>query len=66
VVGEIELDDGVLVIRRIHVRYVLRVTPDADRSAVDRAMRFHPERCPVYRSVRAAIDITTSLDVVED
>lgn len=29
--GEIELEDGVLVIKRIHVRYRLRIAPDIDR-----------------------------------
>jgi uncharacterized OsmC-like protein len=53
----------VLVIRRIHVRYVLRVDPDADRDRIQRAFDHHMERCPVYRSIRAAIDVTTSLDV---
>ncbi len=30
--GEIEVEDGVLVIKRIHVRYLLRADADVDRS----------------------------------
>ena len=62
--GEIERDDGVLVIKRIHVRYRLRVDSEADRAAIGRAFAHHPNRCPVYRSISAAIAITTELEVV--
>ena len=64
--GEIELDDGVLVIKRIHVTYHLRIDADADRTSVERAFKHHMPRCPVYRSIRAAIEITTSLEVFEE
>lgn len=63
--GEIELDEGVLVIRRIHVRYTLRIDPDADREAIERCHSLHVDRCPVARSIRDAIDISTELTVVE-
>lgn len=61
----VEVDDGVLVITRIHVRYRLRVDSDADREAIRRAFDHHPRRCPVYRSISAAIAITTELELVE-
>jgi uncharacterized OsmC-like protein len=63
--GEIELEDNVLVIKRIHVAYQL-ATPAEDREKVDRAYGVHAEHCPVYRSLRAAIDITTELDWREE
>ena len=53
-----------LVIKRIHVRYRLQLDPDADRAAVQRAFDHHMDRCPVYRSIRDAIDVTTSLEIV--
>lgn len=53
------------MITRIHVRYRLRVGPDVDRDAVGRAFDHHPRRCPVYRSISAAIAITTELELVE-
>jgi uncharacterized OsmC-like protein len=64
VVGEIELEDGVLVIKRIHVAYRLQIDADADRDAIERAHARHPERCPVYRSIGSAIAITTSLELI--
>jgi len=56
--GEVGKDDGVLVIRRIHVTYNLRAAEE-HRDAVERVHGFHAEKCPVYRSVKDAIDITT-------
>jgi len=60
-VGDVESEDGVLVIKRIHVTYTLNLDPDADREKVGRAFEHHMPRCPVYRSISAAIDVTTSL-----
>jgi len=60
--GEIESEDGVLVIKRIHVRYHLRAPEDA-RETVERVHGFHADHCPVYRSLCAAIDITTELEL---
>ena len=64
--GEVEVDDGVLVIKRIHVGYHLRLDPDVDREKVERAFAHHMPRCPVYRSIGAAVEITTSLEVFEE
>ena len=57
--GEIEDEDGVLVIRRIHVEFTLRA-PEDTRETVDRVHGFYADKCPVYRSLRAAIQITSS------
>jgi uncharacterized OsmC-like protein len=65
VTGEVETEDRVLVIQRIHVVYRLR-TPAAARETVERVHGFHKEHCPVYRSLCAAIDITTELRMVEE
>jgi len=59
--GEVELEGNVLVIKRIHVIYHL-ATSSADKEKVDRAYALHAENCPVYRSISAAIAITTELD----
>ena len=59
--GEVESEDGVLVIKRIHVTYTLNLDPAADREKVGGAFEHHMSRCPVYRSISAAIDVTTSL-----
>jgi uncharacterized OsmC-like protein len=55
----------VLVIKRIHVAYTLALDPDADQeAAVRRAFDHHMPYCPVYRSIRDAIDVTTSLELM--
>jgi len=59
-VGEIELEDSVLVIRRIHVRLRLKAD-ESQRETVNRVYGFFADRCPIYRSLKAAIQITTEL-----
>jgi uncharacterized OsmC-like protein len=59
-VGEIEKEEGVLVIKRIHLRLKLKA-PEAERETAERVHGFYRDRCPVYRSLRAAIAITTEL-----
>jgi uncharacterized OsmC-like protein len=58
--GEIEKDDGVLVIKRIHVRYRLRVD-DGDRETAERVHAVHARACPVYRTISGCVEITTEL-----
>jgi uncharacterized OsmC-like protein len=58
--GEIEKEENVLVIRRIHVLLRLRADPE-QRATAERVHGFFADRCPVYRSLRAAIAITTEL-----
>ena len=61
--GEIETDGGVLVIRRIHVHYKLSVPdPDEVRDTVARVLEMHVDKCPVARSFKGAIDITTDVE----
>ena len=59
-VGEIEKEDGVLVIRRIHVRLRLKAD-EQHRATAERVHGIFADRCPVYRSLRDAIAITTEL-----
>jgi uncharacterized OsmC-like protein len=59
--GEVELEGSVLVLKRIHVRMELRA-PAAQREAAERAHSIYADSCPVYRSLKAAIAITTELD----
>ena len=61
--GEVENEDGVLVIRRIHVEFTLRAPEDA-RETVDRVHGFYVDKCPVYRSLHSAIQITSSYVLV--
>ncbi|MBA2454303.1 MAG: OsmC family protein [Chloroflexia bacterium] len=61
-IGEIETDDGVLVVRRIHVTYRLRLERER-RSAAERAHAVHHDACPVYRTIKQCVAITTSLEM---
>lgn len=55
-----ELEGKVLVVRRIHV--VLRLRAPADqRETAERVHGVFAEACPIYRSLRAAIAVTTEL-----
>ena len=62
--GEIEKEDGVLVIRRIHVRLHLKASPDQKETA-ERVHGMFADRCPLYRSLRASIQMTTELEFEE-
>ncbi len=59
-VGEVELDGGVLVIRRIHVRLKLK-TEEENRETAVRVHGFYAEKCPIYLSLYKAIAITSEL-----
>ena len=56
--GEVGKDDGVLVIRRVHVTYRLKAGEE-HRETVERVHGFHADKCPVYRTLKGCIDITT-------
>ena len=58
--GEIEKEEGVLVIRRIHVRLNLKA-PASQRETAERVHGFYKDRCPLYRSLRGSIAMTTEL-----
>ncbi len=65
--GKIEKDGNVLVIRRIHITYRLKIDAalrEDKRDAINRALRLHPNSCPVYRSISDSIDITAELEFV--
>jgi uncharacterized OsmC-like protein len=55
-------EEGVLVIRRVHVDYRL-VSDGAHRETIARVHDMHHDYCPVYRSLKAAIEITTSYEL---
>ena len=58
--GEIELEENVLVIRRIHLRLRLR-TDEGHQETATRVHGIFANKCPVYRSLKAAIAMTTEL-----
>ena len=63
VTGEVESEEGVLVIRRIHVAMRL-VVPEAARETVERTHSFYAMRCPLYRTLHNTIRLTSSFELV--
>jgi uncharacterized OsmC-like protein len=59
-VGEVETEDRVLVLRRIHVKLRLK-TEQSNRHAAERIHAVFADRCPIYRSLKAAIQISTEV-----
>jgi uncharacterized OsmC-like protein len=59
--GEVEVEDGVLVLRRIHVVFTLTGAAADQHDAAKRAHDVFKMKCPVYRSLYRAIDVTTEL-----
>jgi len=57
------VEDGVLVLRRIRVRYRLQAGPEQEE-VIARVHGFHARYCPVYRSLSPAIEITTGYELV--
>ena len=63
VAGEVEAEEGVLVIRRIHV--VMRlVAPEGVRATVKRTHNVYAMRCPLYRTLHKTIQLTSSFELV--
>jgi len=63
VIGEVEQEDGVLVIRRVHVAMRL-VAPEQVRETVERTHAIYAMRCPLYRTLHKAIELTSSYELV--
>jgi len=63
VTGEVEKEEGVLVIRRIHVTMRLEALEEV-RETVERVHGLYPMRCPLYRTLHNAIQLTSSYTLV--
>jgi uncharacterized OsmC-like protein len=61
--GDVEADEGVLVLRRIHVVFTLAGAAADQIDSATRAHEVFKMKCPVYRSVYRAIDVTTELKI---
>ncbi len=60
--GEIETEEGVLVIRRVHVAMRLDA-PEEVRDTVERVHGMFAMRCPLYRTLHTAIKFATSYEL---
>jgi uncharacterized OsmC-like protein len=63
VTGEVETEDGVLVIRRIHVAMRL-VASEHVKETVGRVHGLYAMNCPLYRTLHKAMQLTSSFEVV--
>ena len=66
VTGEVETEDNVLVIRRIHVAMRLVAAPEL-KERIERMHGMHgmyAMNCPLYRTLHKAIQLTSSYDLV--
>jgi uncharacterized OsmC-like protein len=63
VTGEVEEEEGVLVIRRIHVSMRL-LAPEDTREKVQRVHSVYAMSCPLYRTLHNAIQLTSSFELV--
>jgi uncharacterized OsmC-like protein len=64
VTGEVETEEGVLVIRRIHVAMRL-AAPEDTRSTVDRVHGMYAMRCPLYRTLHDTIALSSSVELIQ-
>ena len=63
VTGEVEEEEGVLVIRRIHVAMRLEA-PEQARKIVERVHGIYAMNCPLYRTLHKAIQLTSSFELM--
>jgi uncharacterized OsmC-like protein len=63
VTGEVEQEEGVLVIRRIHVAMRL-VAAEQARETVERTHAMYAMRCPLYRTFHKTIQLSSSFELV--
>jgi uncharacterized OsmC-like protein len=59
ITGEVETEDGVLVIRRIHLSMHL-IAPEEVKAVVDRVHEMYAMRCPLYRTLHKTLQLTSS------
>jgi uncharacterized OsmC-like protein len=64
VTGEVETEEGVLVIRRIHVKMRLEAGAGT-RDTVDRVHGIYAMRCPLYRTLHNTIALSSSVELIE-
>jgi uncharacterized OsmC-like protein len=62
VVGEIETESKVLVVKRITTTFHLEAGEE-DRETIERVLDVFADSCPVARSIRNSIEITSKLNL---
>jgi uncharacterized OsmC-like protein len=62
VTGEVEAEEGVLVIRRIQLAMRL-IAPENVSEIVERVHGIYAMRCPLYRTLHKTIQLTSSYTI---
>ena len=60
--GEIEVENKVLVIKRIKQTFHL-TADENDRETIERVLGVYADSCPVARSIKDSIEISSELDL---
>jgi organic hydroperoxide reductase OsmC/OhrA len=61
-IGEVETENKVLVLKRI--KHTLHLSAEEkDRETIERVVEVYEDSCPVARSIKPAIEITSELDL---
>ncbi len=63
--GVNEVVDRMVVLTKIHAHYTIRLPPGAPPEKVNRALSTHVAKCPTARSLKGAVEVTWSADVME-
>lgn len=63
VTGEVEEEEGVLVIKRIHVLMRLAAAEEV-RQTVERVHGLYAMNCPLYRTLHKTIHLTSAIELV--
>ncbi|MCZ6515798.1 MAG: OsmC family protein [Acidobacteria bacterium] len=63
--GDIENEGGVIVIKRLRVKYHIKI-PRGKRPEAERAVATHERKCPAATSVRNCIEIRYEADIIEE
>jgi uncharacterized OsmC-like protein len=60
-VGEVETENKVLVVKRI--KQIFHLTADEeDRDTIERVLEVYADSCPVARSIKGSIEISSELE----
>ena len=64
--GEVgKTEDGVLHVDRVHIAFTLRA-PEEVRETVERVHGIFAEKCPIYRTLKPAFEITSSCELAAE
>ncbi len=61
-VGEVETENNVLAVKRIRQTFHL-VADEKERETIDHVLDVYEDGCPVARSIKNSIEITSELDL---